>query len=172
MLPCKNKMKKTDAPRNSSGSAREEDASNILKDQEETVSDELGKKVKGKKKTEEEDITVHTKAARGFGNWVIKTVKSDDFKTVVKQVLGMWTVVANISWILQVESPAVHKSNFHAIAATPARRGLSPLGSVTAALSPGHDFVKNYRAHPTHWLICAQVSRVLRQGAQLAWRRF
>ena len=36
--------------------------------------------------------------------------------------------------------------------------GLSPLDSArTAASSPRNDFVKNYRVHPTHWLICAQV---------------
>ena len=37
------------------------------------------------------------------------------------------------------------------------RRGLSPLDSAsTAAFSPIKDSVKNYRVHPTHWLICAQ----------------
>jgi hypothetical protein len=36
--------------------------------------------------------------------------------------------------------------------------GLSPLDSAsTAASSPRNDFVKNYRVHPTHWLICTQV---------------
>ena len=37
------------------------------------------------------------------------------------------------------------------------RCGLSPLDSAsTAAFSPIKDSVKNYRVHPTHWLICAQ----------------
>ena len=49
----------------------------------------------------------------------------------------------------------------HAIDATPARwRGgprSSPLdGASTAAPSPRNDLVKNYRAHPTHWLISTQ----------------
>ena len=29
---------------------------------------------------------------------------------------------------------------------------------ITAALSPRNDFVKNYRVHPTHWLIYTQVA--------------
>jgi len=36
--------------------------------------------------------------------------------------------------------------------------GLLPLDSAsTAASSPRNDFARNHRAHPTHWLICAQV---------------
>ena len=50
----------------------------------------------------------------------------------------------------------------HAIDATPARwrgdAGSSPLDRArTAASSPRNDFVKNYRVHPTHWLISTQV---------------
>ena len=46
----------------------------------------------------------------------------------------------------------------HAIDATPARwrgdAGSSPLDRTrTAASSPRNDLVKNYRVHPTHWLI-------------------
>ena len=38
------------------------------------------------------------------------------------------------------------------------RGGLLPLDSVsTVAYSPWKDLVKNYRVHPTHWLIYAQV---------------
>ena len=53
--------------------------------------------------------------------------------------------------------------NLHAIDAPPARwRGdasSSPLdGASTAASSPRNDLVKNYRVHPTHWLISTQVS--------------
>ena len=72
-------------------------------------------------------------------------------------------------------SRAVWKSNFygafvlnhrvvlHAIDASPARwRGdacSSPLdGASTASSSPRNDLVKNYRGHPTHWLISTQVS--------------
>ena len=49
----------------------------------------------------------------------------------------------------------------HTIDATSARwrgrGGLSPLDSVsTVASSPRMDLVKNYRVHPTHWLIYAQ----------------
>ena len=48
--------------------------------------------------------------------------------------------------------------NLHAIDATPARwrgdAGSSALdGASTAASSPRNDFVKSYRARPTHWLI-------------------
>ena len=51
----------------------------------------------------------------------------------------------------------------HAIDATPARWrgdvGSSPLdGASTAASSPRNDLVKNYRVHPTHWLISTQQS--------------
>ena len=50
----------------------------------------------------------------------------------------------------------------HAIDATPAgwRSGAGsspPNGPSTAASSPRNDFVKNYRVHPTHWLISTQV---------------
>jgi hypothetical protein len=55
-----------------------------------------------------------------------------------------------------------HRVVLHAIDATPARwRGdadSSPLdGASTAASSPRNDLVKNYRVHPTHWLISTQV---------------
>ena len=55
----------------------------------------------------------------------------------------------------------------HAIDATPARRrgdvGSSPLDGASAATSsPRNDLVKNYRVHPTHWLICAQISTIAR----------
>ena len=51
--------------------------------------------------------------------------------------------------------------DLHAIDATPARwrgdAGSSPLdGASTAASSPRNDLVKNYRVHPTHWLISTQ----------------
>ena len=56
-----------------------------------------------------------------------------------------------------------HRVVLHAIDATPARwrgdAGSSPLdGTSTATSSPRNDLVKNYRGHPTHWLIPAQVS--------------
>ena len=74
----------------------------------------------------------------------------------------------------EVESVSVHESNvaahllpppnhdLHAIDATPARRcggvDSSQLdGASTAASSPRNDLVKNYRVHPTHWLISTQV---------------
>ena len=49
----------------------------------------------------------------------------------------------------------------HAIDATPARwrgdAGSSPLDRArTAASSPRNDLVKNFRVHPTHWLISTQ----------------
>ena len=52
----------------------------------------------------------------------------------------------------------------HAIDAALARwRGdavSSPLdGASTAASSPRNDLVKNYRVHPTHWLISTQAGR-------------
>ena len=51
--------------------------------------------------------------------------------------------------------------DLNAIDATPARwrgdAGSSPLdGARTAASSPRNDVVKNYRVHPTHWLISTQ----------------
>ena len=51
----------------------------------------------------------------------------------------------------------------HAIDAKPARwrggAGSSPLdGASMAASSPRNDLVKNYRVHPTHWLISTQPS--------------
>ena len=51
--------------------------------------------------------------------------------------------------------------HLHAIDATSARWrggvGVPSLDSVSgAALSPRNDFVKNYRVHPTHWLISTQ----------------
>ena len=54
--------------------------------------------------------------------------------------------------------------NLHAIDATPARwrgdAGSSPLDRArTAASSPRNDLVKNYRVHPTNWLISTQVLR-------------
>ena len=54
-----------------------------------------------------------------------------------------------------------HRVVLHAIDATPARWrgdvGSSPLGRAsTAASSPRNDLVKNYRVHPTHWLISTQ----------------
>ena len=52
--------------------------------------------------------------------------------------------------------------DLHAIDATPARWrgdvGSSPLDGASAATSsPRNDLVKNYRVHPTHWLISTQV---------------
>ena len=50
--------------------------------------------------------------------------------------------------------------DLHAIDATPARwrggAGSSPLDGASTAPSPRNDFVKNYRVHPTHWLISTQ----------------
>ena len=75
-----------------------------------------------------------------------------------------------------------HRVVLHAIDATPARRrggvNSSPLDRArTAASSPRNDLVKNYRVHPTHWLISTQVgrprrqSRSLRRGRHLRRRR-
>ena len=55
-----------------------------------------------------------------------------------------------------------HRVGLHAIDATPARwrsdASSSPLDRAsTAASSPRNDLVKNYRVHPTHWLISTQV---------------
>ena len=55
--------------------------------------------------------------------------------------------------------------DLHAIDAMPARwrgdDGSSPLdGASAVASSPRNDLVKNYRVHPTHWLICAQISTI------------
>ena len=56
-------------------------------------------------------------------------------------------------------SRAVHKSNRRDASAW--RCGRLPLvHASTAASSPRNDLVKNYRVHPTHWLICAQVARI------------
>ena len=67
--------------------------------------------------------------------------------------------------------------NLHAIDAPPARwRGdasSSPLdGASTAASSPRNDLVKNYRVHPTHWLISTQARGVRdrRQGREVRLR--
>ena len=53
----------------------------------------------------------------------------------------------------------------HAIDAMPARwrggAGSSPLdGASTAASSPRYGLVKNYRVHPTYWLISTKGSRI------------
>ena len=53
------------------------------------------------------------------------------------------------------------RADLHAIDATPARwrgdAGSSPPdGANTAVSSPRNDLVKNYRVHPTHWLISTQ----------------
>ena len=53
--------------------------------------------------------------------------------------------------------------DLHAIDATPARRrggvNSSPLDRArTAASSPRNDLVKNFRVHPTHWLISTQTA--------------
>ena len=80
--------------------------------------------------------------------------------------------------------PAVWKSKFygsfvlnrrvvlHAIDATPARwrggAGSSPLdGASTAASSPRYGLVKNYRAHPTYWLISTQTTTSARAASFL-----
>ena len=58
---------------------------------------------------------------------------------------------------------ALHRRvDLHAIDATPARwrgdAGSSPLDRArTAASSPRNDLVKNFRVHPTHWLISTQI---------------
>ena len=63
-----------------------------------------------------------------------------------------------------------HRVVLHAIDATPARwRGgarSSPLDRArTAAPSPRNDLVKNFRVHPTHWLISTQD----RTGSEQYW---
>ena len=63
-------------------------------------------------------------------------------------------------------SRAVHESNRRDASRRDAgsmawRCGRLPLvHASTAASSPRNDLVKNYRVHPTHWLICAQVARI------------
>ena len=69
-------------------------------------------------------------------------------------------------------SSTAERDALHAIDATPARwRGgadSSPLdGARAAAPSPRNDFVKNYRVHPTHWLISTQVLMVSFYNAHL-----
>ena len=66
---------------------------------------------------------------------------------------------------------------FHGAHATPVRRrgdsGSSLLdGASTTAASPRNDLVKNYRVHPTHWLISTQARGVRdrRQGRQVRLR--
>ena len=71
-------------------------------------------------------------------------------------------------------SPAAQKSVFHG--ASPARQcggaGSSPLdGAGTAASSQRNDLVKNYRVHPTHWLISTQAARAGPKGTPLAIAR-
>ena len=64
----------------------------------------------------------------------------------------------------------------HAIDATPDRwpgdAGSSPLDGLasTAASSPRNDLVKNYRVHPTHWLISTQPATIS-TGASTPTRR-
>ena len=89
-------------------------------------------------------------------------------------VHGRTDAIVGVSECIIMGTSPVHKSNcrdaspprlnhdLHAIDATPAQwrapGGLSPLHSVSAvAFSPWKDLVKNYRVHPTHWLIYAQV---------------
>ena len=60
--------------------------------------------------------------------------------------------------------------DLHAIDATPARWrgdvGSSPLDGASAATSsPRNDLVKNYRVHPTHWLISTQVTARLKSSS-------
>ena len=44
-------------------------------------------------------------------------------------------------------------------------------GARVAAPSPRNDLVKNYRVHPTHWLISTQVARKHKEEQKLAeWR--
>jgi hypothetical protein len=64
-----------------------------------------------------------------------------------------------------------HRVVLHAIDATPARwrddAGSSPLDRArTAASSPRKELVKNYRVHPTHWLISTQV-----EGLRINWKK-
>ena len=68
--------------------------------------------------------------------------------------------------------------DLHAIDATPARWrggvGSSPLDGIitdtlvdfhsTVMRSPRNDLVKNYRVHPTHWLISTQPARAVVHG--------
>jgi hypothetical protein len=56
----------------------------------------------------------------------------------------------------------LNRVDLHAIDAMPARwrgdAGSSPLDRARAAASsPRNDLVKNFRVHPTHWLISTQV---------------
>ena len=69
-------------------------------------------------------------------------------------------------------SPPRLNHDLHTIKATPARwrgrGGLSPLDAVsTVASSPRMDLVKNYRVHPTHWLIDTQVRALLQDDGGL-----
>ena len=53
---------------------------------------------------------------------------------------------------------------------TPSRRrrlDSSPLDAMTVASSPRMDLVKNYRVHPTHWLIYTQVRALLQDDGGL-----
>ena len=59
----------------------------------------------------------------------------------------------------------VHKSKFHGASSTPSKRRL--LDGVAVSVphrSPRNDLVKNYRVHPTYWLISTQV-RLARAAA-------
>ena len=80
-----------------------------------------------------------------------------------------------VSWdaypVPSVAAVAASSVARHAIDATPAGwrsgAGSSPLNRPsTTASSPRNDFVKNYRVHPTHWLISTQVLVPVGAGAR------
>ena len=77
---------------------------------------------------------------------------------------GLWPSLPVHKSNCRDASPPRLNHDLHAIDATPAGwrvpGGLSPLDSVIkVAFSSRKDLVKNYRVHPTHWLIYAQVRR-------------
>ena len=94
-----------------------------------------------------------TKATRLFegqveGSESVATLSDGTLLTVDKYG-WVWTCVLNLRVVL------------HAIDATPARwRG----DAGSSPLDPRNDLVKNYRVHPTHWLISTQFSTTPRIG--------
>ena len=88
------------------------------------------------------------------------------FKKSVAAVMGLRAV-----WKSKFYGAFVlnHRVVLHAINASLARwrgdAGSSPLDGVsTATSSPRNDLVKNYRVHPTHWLISTQVGSIWYDG--------
>ena len=79
--------------------------------------------------------------------------------TLEKELPGRWTAFRPVRKSKFYGAFVLNRRvDLHAIDATPARwrgdGGSSPLdGASAAASSPRNDLVKNYRVHPTHWLI-------------------